>query len=297
MSEQNKTLFSQYIIVFGLAIFLTDKIASGKLNYYINSRFFPLTVFAIIILAVMSAWSLASIFKIASERQGSKILAATIALLNLVPLFLAVIKFEVWMILSSFAIAAAATFTQLAFRPKNQEPSTRKGYWFSVPTIILSIPLLIGLFTTERSLSSSALDKRGVNLTASLTGSQTASQSMKVIEDDRTILDWVKLFNYSDDHSQYIGKSVNVIGFVYHDPRLPQGQFMLSRFVITCCVADAFAIGMPVESSESSAFADNTWLNVKGTLDATTVSGESAPMIHASTIESVPPPEQPYLYP
>ena len=135
MSEQNKTLFSQYIIVFGLAIFLTDKIASGKLNYYINSRFFPLTVFAIIILAVMSAWSLASIFKIASERQGSKILAATIALLNLVPLFLAVIKFEVWMILSSFAIAAAATFTQLAFRPKNQNHPRERGTGFPSPPL------------------------------------------------------------------------------------------------------------------------------------------------------------------
>ena len=162
---------------------------------------------------------------------------------------------------------------------------------------ILSLPLLIGLISPEQPLSSASLSTRGVSLNAPVSISQKAADSLAVEQDDRTILDWVKLFNYEGDAAAYIGENVNVIGFVYHDPRLPQGGFMVSRFIITCCVADAFAVGMPVDWPQEANFNENTWINVQGTLDIMQIGSQTVPMIHASAIEPVSAPEQPYLYP
>ncbi len=163
--------------------------------------------------------------------------------------------------------------------------------------VILSLPLIIGLVAPEKPLSSASLNTRGVSLNAPVSISQQTTDSLAVEQDDRTILDWVKLFNYENDPSAYIGENVNVIGFVYHDPRLTEGEFMVSRFIITCCVADAFAVGMTVDWPQDIQFEDNTWINVQGTLDIMQIGSQTVPLVHASAIETVSAPEQPYLYP
>jgi uncharacterized repeat protein (TIGR03943 family) len=297
MTEQKRSSFIQYLIVYGLALFLADKLISGKLSYYINSRFFPLTIFAVTILSLMTVLNLYNLLAESQESQPRKFSATIAIALALLPLLAVLLRLSSGIILVCFAVAGTVLYLVLRQTGKEETSSLTREIIPVISLIMLSVPLLIGVLSTEKPLTSATLDKRGVSLSASLTGSQNGAQSLKVIEDDRTILDWVKLFNYSDDHSQYLGNSANVIGFVYHDARLPQGQLMLSRFVITCCVADAFAIGMPVDSTQPMDYADNTWVNVKGTLDATTVDGKSVPMIHATSIQIVDAPEQPYLYP
>ena len=101
---------------------------------------------------------------------------------------------------------------------------------------------------------------------------------MDVAPDDRTVLDWIKIFNYNQDLTPYLGKQANVVGFVYHDPRLKTGQFMVGRFAVTCCVADAFAIGMAVDWAGSGAFTDNSWVDVKGPVDTVTIDGQKVPL-------------------
>jgi uncharacterized membrane protein YcgQ (UPF0703/DUF1980 family) len=62
-------------------------------------------------------------------------------------------------------------------------------------------------------------------------------------------------------------------------------------------VADAMAVGLPVENIQSEDLADNTWIHVQGSLDTTNIDGESAPLIQPTNIEIIKAPEQPYLYP
>ena len=72
---------------------------------------------------------------------------------------------------------------------------------------------------------------------------------------------------------------------------------MVSRFIITCCVADAFAVGMTVDWPQDIQFEDNTWINVRGTLDVTQIGSQTVPLVHATSIDPTAAPEQPYLYP
>jgi putative membrane protein len=78
---------------------------------------------------------------------------------------------------------------------------------------------------------------------------------------------------------------------------LPADQFLISRFVISCCAADAFAVGIPVQWGSASEFEANTWVQVEGLVEATEFNGLKTPLVLASNVETVRAPEQPYLFP
>lgn len=59
------------------------------------------------------------------------------------------------------------------------------------------------------------------------------------------------------------GLRVRLLGFVVGSKEVPTGTFELARFYIACCIADAEAVGVPVEGSGPQ---PNTWLEVTGSL-------------------------------
>ncbi|BBB49309.1 TIGR03943 family putative permease subunit [Pelolinea submarina] len=302
MDKTAKRQYLQFLITLGLAVYLADKWASGKLSYYINARFFPLTLFAVGALCLMAAAGWLHLAAKAAEKQvehapDKNILIFQAFGLTVTPVLLTLFLPKTILILGVYVLTALLGwllllryFHNLPGRPAAEAPPRSA-------LLILSLPLIIGLAAPEQPLSSASLDTRGISLNAPVSISQQSTDSLAVRQDDRTILDWVKLFNYESDPSAYIGEDVNVIGFVYHDPRLPQGEFMVSRFIITCCVADAFAVGMTVDWPQDVNFEDNTWINVQGTLDVMQIGSQTVPMVHAASIQPVSAPEQPYLYP
>jgi uncharacterized repeat protein (TIGR03943 family) len=218
--------------------------------------------------------------------------------LFLTPLFIAFIGLSIVEILFAFFIVALVGLVRLLSSEKLEMPDAHQPP--EIPTtalIILAIPLVVGFFVPVRPLSTASINTRGMSLSAPASLDRQSVRTLEVIPDDQTVLDWIKIFNYEEDLSPYLGKSANVIGFVYHDPRLKAGQFMLSRFTITCCVADAFAIGMAVDWPDSASLADNAWVNVQGPVDMITIDGQRVPVIRAGSVNPVQVPEQPYLYP
>ena len=135
-----------------------------------------------------------------------------------------------------------------------------------------------------------------MNVSAPLVGT-SSTREFQSAADTRNILDWIVIFNSTDDLSPYVGQTARVTGFVYHDPRLPANQFIVSRFVITCCTADASAIGMIVNWNQSTDLKESSWVEVKGPVQASKLGGQPIPLIEASYVQSTPQPDQPYLYP
>lgn len=157
-------------------------------------------------------------------------------------------------------------------------------------------PLVVGLLFPAQPLSTSALAGKGVSAAAPILNN-TETRQFNLLDQERTILEWSRLFNSLLDPASYLGQKANVIGFVYRDPRLPPSQFLLSRFVIVCCAADAFALGMVVEWPENDSLQNDDWVKIKGPVQAITLDGQRLPLIQAESVESVAPPAQPYLYP
>ena len=160
----------------------------------------------------------------------------------------------------------------------------------------LALPVILGLLIPPRALNTSALANRGVNTRAPLTASRAAEAStLQLPSRQRTVLDWIRVFNYSSNPAEFADQEVDVTGFVYHDASLPAGQFLVGRFTMTCCVADASAIGVAVRWPQANALSENGWVRVRGTIQIQ--AGQKAPVIAATAVESIPEPENPYLYP
>lgn len=162
---------------------------------------------------------------------------------------------------------------------------------------VMLVPLLIGVLIPARPLDSSAFSTKGFNANSPLISADSSQQIFATESEERTVLDWIKIFNYEDDISQFIGQKASVIGFVYFDEVLGENQFFVSRFVVSCCSADGFAIAMAVEWDDAATLEQDSWVLVKGTIDSIQLSDRPAPMIVAESVQPVPVPEQPYLFP
>jgi uncharacterized repeat protein (TIGR03943 family) len=180
--------------------------------------------------------------------------------------------------------------------PHALEPQTA-GATSAWGLLVVAVPLLLAWLVPARPLGSSAIANRGINTAAPLTVGSAAPVQLDLAPTERNVLDWVRAFNYAEDPAAYAGQSADVVGFVYHDGRLPPGQFLVSRFAVTCCSADATAIGLIVSWPGAQDLESNTWVRVRGTVTVGSFSGRPIPHVTAEALEGVEPPGQPYLYP
>ncbi len=161
---------------------------------------------------------------------------------------------------------------------------------------IMAIPMLLGLFVPARPLGASAVNSRGIGLSApQRAGSVTTAQ--RAATGPKNILDWLNEFTKNPDPASFNGQVVDVIGFVYRDPRNGADQIWVSRFAISCCVADASALGLLVQTSAASTLTNDSWIHVTGKFKAGQFAGEGVPVIIPDKIEPAQQPENPYLYP
>ena len=199
------------------------------------------------------------------------------------------------------AVLAQIIFTEIRRSRKQDEEHGHEHEHDHAPAPvnlwIMLVPLLIGILIPARPLDSSAFATKGFNTNSPLVSADSSAQIFETESEERNVFDWLKLFNYESDLEQFNGETASVIGFVYFDETLGENQFFVSRFVVSCCAADGFAIAMPVEWSEAAALEQDSWVLVKGSIKSITLNDKIAPMIVAESVQPVPTPEQPYLFP
>jgi uncharacterized repeat protein (TIGR03943 family) len=167
----------------------------------------------------------------------------------------------------------------------------------SLPVLlIVAIPLVLATLVPSRPLGVEAIsgDLRITSATAAR-GSVVNKDPMQ-----RDVLDWSRLFTQSDFPNEFDGQQASVSGFIYRQPDFPADTFMVARFTVSCCVADALPIGLPsywtVPAGEDP-LPDGTWVQVEGAFKAGNFSGISIPILQAQTITLIDQPEHPYIYP
>ncbi len=237
----------QGLLLLGLSIFFASKAANGQLTWYINARFIPLTIFGIVMLAILAQIIFSEIKRSRQREQNGE--------------------------------------------HEHDHPPAPAALW------IMLIPLLIGILIPPRPLDSSAFATKGFNTTAPLVSADSSAQLFETPSEERSVLDWIKLFNYEEDISLFIGEKASVIGFVYFDEQLEENQFFVSRFVVSCCAADGFAIAMPAEWGDATSLQQDSWVLVKGEIQSITLNDRHVPLIVANSVQEVPVPNQPYLFP
>ena len=111
-----------------------------------------------------------------------------------------------------------------------------------------------------------------------------------------TIRDWISNFGINSDPKFYENKKVNVDGFIFKPNDLPKDYFLVSRFIIRCCAADATPVGIYVfMPGWDKKFRENTWVNIKGKFITKTINQVDLPTIEVLEINEIPKPINPYI--
>ncbi len=165
-----------------------------------------------------------------------------------------------------------------------------------VTTMLLLGTAIAGLVITPKLFTSHAAVQRGVSSEAvTVTRSQTQAFRTTVKPESKTLVDWIRTLNNYPEPDAYLGQKININGFAFHDTKLPDNYLMLSRFVITCCAADAYPVALPVKiTGTRTSYPQDSWFKVKGKAIVETLSGSRQLVIEASEIKPIPTPKNPY---
>ncbi|WP_066379997.1 MULTISPECIES: TIGR03943 family putative permease subunit [unclassified Anabaena] len=162
---------------------------------------------------------------------------------------------------------------------------------------LLLISAILGLTITPQVFASDKALQKGV--TDLLTTSRVQPQSFRaaIRPEERSLVDWVRTLSVYPEPDAYTGQKAKVQGFVIHPPDIGKEYIFIARFVLTCCAADAYPIGLPVKlSNNQERYSPDTWLEIEGQMITETINGKRQLTIAAKSLTKIPQPQNPYSY-
>ncbi|MBF2029314.1 MAG: TIGR03943 family protein [Oscillatoriales cyanobacterium C42_A2020_001] len=163
-------------------------------------------------------------------------------------------------------------------------------------TLLLATAIL-GLIITPRAFASQTAIQRGVIDAPTLTRVKPQAFRASSNTEDKSIIDWVRTLTVYPEPDAYTGQAAKVQGFVIYPPDLPNQYLLISRFVLTCCAADAYPISLPVKlTGTHEQYKPDTWLEIQGQMMTETLGGKRQLVIRAAAIQPIEEPKNPYDY-
>lgn len=159
--------------------------------------------------------------------------------------------------------------------------------------LVVGLPLVLGTLIPSQPLGASAINGQVSTSIAAGVNAQAISKDPL----SRNVLDWARLFADNSLPATFDGEQASVIGFVYQEPDFAEDHFMVARFTMSCCVADASPIGIPVHWADAETLDQGVWVRINGIFEAGDFRDELTPILQAESVELVEQPEHPYLYP
>lgn len=246
------------LALIAMGIFLYTRYSSGKLLFYINERFSWLTLFAAVGFIVLGI----SYSYTAYKRQHHD----------------------------------HDHHDHHHDHDHNHDHSHGEIGWLGL-ALIMS-PVILGVLVPPKPLGAAAMSNRDIS-TEALT-SVSASRVEAVLSrpsTERNILDWLVEFRSTTELEQFVGQEAQVVGFVYRDERFGEDMFMTSRFIISCCAADASPIGLITQWPNADALPADQWVEIYGTFEIGEFDGQLMPILQVDELTTTEMPAQPYLYP
>ncbi len=98
----------------------------------------------------------------------------------------------------------------------------------------------------------------------------------------------------SEDYRKYEGKTLRVKGYIYRNKKLPAGNFLLGRRVMTCCIQDVQYMGVICDWAEGEA-ADRSWAIVEAKVllkRHRAYGAKKGPVLQVLSLSPAPPPAE-----
>ncbi|WP_096199640.1 TIGR03943 family putative permease subunit [Bacillus sp. FJAT-45350] len=177
---------------------------------------------------------------------------------------------------------------------------TSKGISSFINNIImygtLALPVIIGLFFVPTVLDSSIAEKRTIipKMEEIENVSATLDREEQITITDDTFAEITG--NILQDPESYNGYTVQLSGMLHKAQGLTDTQYILSRFQVTHCVADATVINLIVEFDEHPHFHEHdSWVRIIGEIRVIKTEEKVIPIIQVLQWEKIEMPDNPYV--
>jgi uncharacterized repeat protein (TIGR03943 family) len=196
---------------------------------------------------------------------------------------------------TAWVVPVGAAILTLAFlgramslRSGHAEPFTRMeaaGY------LVLILPVIVVFVLPPTALTSYAASRR-----SSISGAGFVTSAEDVASGDLSLIDLAGAMRTEEGRSALAGRAgetVSFTGFVSREAGTPADEFTLTRFVVSCCVADALSVQVRVAGVPPGKFAKDQWVRVTGNFYP--LAQEA--IVDATDIVGVDRPKRPYISP
>jgi putative membrane protein len=192
-----------------------------------------------------------------------------------------------WVVPVAAVLLTAATLGRLASaRSTRPEPLSRRELGVVVAMIV---PVILLTTLPPTTLGSYSADTRAI-----VSGSRFSASPGDVATGELSLVDVAAAQTTPEGERALAGRAgetVTFIGFVARYGNTLADEFMLTRYVVSCCVADATVASVRVVNVTPGRYDDNDWVEVTGTMYPL---GREV-IVDAMAVRPVARPERPYL--
>ena len=194
-----------------------------------------------------------------------------------------------WLVPLGAALLSAAALGRLASArvPHDPEPLGARRAW---ALGLVALPVVVVLALPPAALTSYAVGRRSGFAGGISTSTQditTGSLSLVDVAAAQTSSAGLEALEAR------AGERVRFDGFVTRFADTPTDEILLTRFIVTCCVADATIAQVRVVNVPAGRFEEDQWVRVTGAIFPL---GREV-LVDAGDVRSIPRPEEPYLTP
>ena len=194
-----------------------------------------------------------------------------------------------WVVPVGAAILSMAVLGRvLSLRVEETRPIARRD---ALGAALIVFPVVALLALPPASLGAFAVSRRSTLVGAGFSGS-----TGDISEGELSLLDVASGLRSREAMDVLVaraGEKVDFTGFVALESGAPADQFQLTRFLISCCAADALSVQVRVAGAPPGQFKNDEWVRVTGTFLPL---GREV-IVNATEVEKVERPEEPYLSP
>ncbi|WP_270165111.1 TIGR03943 family putative permease subunit [Paenibacillus sp. SYP-B4298] len=182
------------------------------------------------------------------------------------------------------------------------------------------LPLALGFLLPNTPLESTLAAKKGMSLNAAATLSSPVGTDEDVLFPHDTFTEsyaalakdlhavhgaiviseaqYIETLTALDLYREpFLGREVQISGFVYRDASMTSTQFAIGRFAMNCCSADALPYGLLVEAADGAKYDTDTWLEATGALQLTVYNGKPTLQLSSPRLTQIERGDTPYVYP
>ncbi|MDR3564539.1 MAG: TIGR03943 family protein [Negativicutes bacterium] len=218
------------------------------------------------------------------------------------PRFKGLIEIAGWLL---FPLAIIQTLSIVRVAYAFEQPPhghSHNSRWAYIPFILV---LMLAFALPGNTLNANLVNSKGLNSQLSTPASggyemtrPLASKLRQMSRIEVTDRDYAEIIGELQFFSQdYIGKEIQMTGFVFKPPEAANNQFTLVRYVVMCCTADALPYGMLCELKDAAKYKEGTWLTIKGVVQKTKYEDKTVPTLRITSLQQVPEPKEPYVFP